>query len=95
MFQFACCLFVFVALSISEAVNPGFRTEITQKGLDYSQFSLNLDDTSRFVVISQSKIGVVALVREIGLPRLINEVQSFDIPDQSGENDGFKWKLSE
>ncbi|XP_062512146.1 bactericidal permeability-increasing protein-like [Corticium candelabrum] len=69
MFQFACCLFVFVALSISEAVNPGFRTEITQKGLDY--------------------------IREIGLPRLINEVQSFDIPDQSGENDGFKWKLSD
>ena len=86
---------MFVALSKIEAVNPGFRTEITQKGLEYSQFSLNFDDTSRFLVISQSKFVVVALVREIGPSRFMNEVQSFDIPDQTGENDGFKWKLSE
>ena len=86
---------MFVALSKIEVVNPGFRTEITQKGLEYSQFSLNFDDMSRFLVISQSKFVVVALVREIGLSKFMNEVQSFDIPDQTGENDGFKWKLSE
>ncbi|XP_062499208.1 uncharacterized protein LOC134176553 [Corticium candelabrum] len=50
------------------AMNPGFRTEITQKGFDY--------------------------VRQVGLPILIKELQSIDIPDQHGSGSGVSYDLT-
>lgn len=37
---FFCVLFVFAA---TKAINPGFRTEITQRGLDYSEVLVSRD----------------------------------------------------
>ena len=80
-FQMLKLIILTALLSLAASHNPGFRTAVTAKGLNYSEFSLH------FILIYNpvcSWFLICSSVDQVGLPILEQYLADVTVPDVSG-----------